>query len=189
MRRLHALLIAGLMAAPLSAVAAPNNDNDTNSDDSSQSEDSAPQTQTFEWSTVTGRARLGVMVMGLTPELREHFGAPADKGVIIARVEPKSAAAAAGLAVGDIVTDVKGESIDSAGDVLSALSDAKKNESVPLIVIRDHKSLTLSAKMLNDPGPAMMNQPRMPDWVKEMFENGPDSWTPPHRGFKSRSKT
>jgi predicted metalloprotease with PDZ domain len=186
MRRLHALLIAGLMAAPMSAVAGPKNDNDTNADDSAPQ----TQTQTFEWSTVTGRARLGVMVMGLTPELREHFGAPADKGVLIARVEPKSAAAAAGLAVGDIVTDVKGESIESAGDVLSALADAKKNDSVPLTVIRDHKSLTLSAKMLNDPGPAMMNQPRMPDWVKELFEDGPDGWMPRHdRDFKGRTKT
>ncbi len=184
MRRLHALLIAGLMAAPLSAIAGPDTTTDKNTDPNSDE-----QTETFTWSTVTGRARLGVMVMGLTPELREHFGAAKDKGVMVAKVEPKSAAAAAGLQVGDIVTDVKGESVDSAGDVLSALSDAKKNENVAIVVIRDRKPLTLSAKMQNDPGPRqMMNEPRWPDWVQEFFDSGPNGWAPRH-DFKGRSKT
>lgn len=141
MRRLHALLMtAGLMAAPLSAVAGP---------DSTKPDE--PSTETFEWSTTPSRARLGAMVMGLTPELREHFGAPADKGVMVARVEPNSSAAAAGLAVGDILTDVKGESVDSAIDVLSALATTKKNETVSISVIRDHKAVTLTAKMTNEP--------------------------------------
>ena len=171
MRRLHALLIAGLMAAPLSAVAGPDG-NTTKSDE--------PQTETFEWSMTTGRARLGVMVMGLTPELREHFGAPKDKGVMVAHVEPKSAAAAAGLAVGDIITDVKGESVDSASDVLEAMFDAKKNDSVAISVIRDHKALSLAAKMTTDPSPRpAMGEPRLPDWVQDFFDSGP-GWTPRH---------
>lgn len=175
MRRLHALLMtAGLMAAPVSAVAGPDKQ-DTNSND--------PQTQTFEWSMSTGRARLGVMVMGLTPELREHFGAPKDKGVMVARVEPSSSASAAGVQVGDIVTDVRGEPVDSAVDVLDALSEAKKNDSVAISVIRDHKPLALSAKMLNDPGPKMpkmmMGEPEWPDWVQDFFDSGP-GWMHDH---------
>ena len=55
---------------------------------------------TFEWSTSKGR--LGVLVMSLTPELRKHFGAAEDRGAMIARVEPLSPAALAGLKPGDV---------------------------------------------------------------------------------------
>jgi len=56
---------------------------------------------------------LGVETSALTPELRRHFGAPEDAGVMLSRVLEDSAAQAAGLAVGDIVTRVDGEEITS----------------------------------------------------------------------------
>ena len=86
--------IAGLLVAPTSAVADP----------VPAKPDEDGLGQHFEWSMSTGRGRLGVMVLGLTPELREHFRAPSDRGVMIARVEPKSVAETAGLAVGDVLT-------------------------------------------------------------------------------------
>ncbi len=58
---------------------------------------------------------LGVEVAGLTPELRQHFGVTDEAGVMLSRVVEGSAAAIAGLEVGDIVTTVEGESIDSPG--------------------------------------------------------------------------
>src|SRR5579871_5943521 len=97
MRRISALLcVAGLAAAPASVAAGPSND-----------PWSTPQTQTiekFEWSTAKGR--LGVMVMGLTPELRKHFGAPDDRGVLVAHVESGTPAATAGIEVGDVIVEV-----------------------------------------------------------------------------------
>jgi C-terminal processing protease CtpA/Prc len=164
MRRLHALLIAaGLLAAPTSAVAGPR---DTKPDEDWSGE-------TFEWSMATSRARLGVTVVGLTPELREHFGAARDRGVMVGRIEPKSAAAAAGLAVGDILTAVEGTTVDAAADVLSALAAGKKGDAVRLSVVRDRMPLTLTAKLLDDPGPAAMMLPRWPSWIEELFERRP----------------
>jgi len=174
MRRLQGLLMAAtLMAAPAGAVAGPGDKSpDTKSDDSTG--------ESFHWSMSTSRARLGVMVIGLTPELRTHFGAPAGKGVLVARVEPKSSAAAAGLAVGDILTDVRGTGIDSAEEVLDALATAKKDDVVSLSVIRDKKPLTLSAKMMNDPAPASMRDMALPPWVKEWFQHSwPAPWAKP----------
>ena len=112
------------------------------------------------------------MVIGLTPELRKHFGAPGDRGVMIAKVEPKSAAEAAGLAVGDIVTEVKGEAVDSAEDVLAALASTKKDDSAAVIVIRDRKPVTMTVRMLNDPSPprAMGKDALpLPPWVEQWF--------------------
>ncbi len=70
MRRFPAMLMAASLAAtPVSAAAGP----------SEKSEDrSVEMSDRFEWSS--GRSHLGVMVMGLTPELRKHFGARASRG-------------------------------------------------------------------------------------------------------------
>ena len=38
-----------------------------------------------EW--LFGRGRIGIRVQPLTPELREHFGAPSDRGVLVSEVE------------------------------------------------------------------------------------------------------
>src|SRR5512133_3026190 len=64
---------------------------------------------------------LGVSLIGITPELRAHYGAPKDAGVLVGRVEKDSAAAKAGLEVGDIVTSVGTEHVGTPGDVIRAL--------------------------------------------------------------------
>jgi S1-C subfamily serine protease len=97
MRRFPALLcVAGLAAAPASAVAGPSND--------PWSVTQSRTVEKFEWSTSKGR--LGVMVMSLTPELRKHFGAPDDRGVLVAHVEPDTPAAKAGVEVGDVIAPI-----------------------------------------------------------------------------------
>src|SRR6187549_31680 len=117
MRRIPALLcVAGLAAAPASAAAGP----------SSDPWSTAQTVEKFEWSTSKGR--LGVMVMSLTPELRKHFGAPEDRGVLVAHVETGTPAASAGIEVGDVIVEVHGRKIDAAPDVLSALADVGKGE-------------------------------------------------------------
>jgi membrane-associated protease RseP (regulator of RpoE activity) len=148
MRRFQALLIvAGLAAAPASAVAGPSHDS------------WSPQTfEKFEFSTSKGR--LGVMVMSLTPELRKHFGAAEDRGVLVAHVEPGTPAAAAGITVGDIIVEVRGKVIDGASDVLSALAELKKGQHATIEVVRDGKPRSIEATLSNDPSPNLFD----PNW-------------------------
>jgi membrane-associated protease RseP (regulator of RpoE activity) len=184
MRRLFSVLCAaGLAVAPLSAAA-----------DHPSTE--RPQAETFEWSMVSSHGRLGVMVIGITPELRKHLGAAEDRGVLIARVDPKSAAATAGLQVGDVIVEVRGRAVDSAGDVLSALAPAKQGDAVSITVVRDRKPLTLQAKLTTPPpDPNAMHprwldewldgmrhrfqQPDRSDWLDEMLRVWP--WSSPDR--------
>src|SRR5262245_15606747 len=44
---------------------------------------------------------LGVQLIGITPELRQHYGVPKDAGVLVGAVEADSPAAKAGIQVGD----------------------------------------------------------------------------------------
>jgi S1-C subfamily serine protease len=170
MRRFQALLIAaGLAAAPASAVAGPSNDK-------------APDTfEKFELSMSKGR--LGVMVMSLTPELREHFGAARDRGVIVARVEPGTPAASAGMTVGDVIVEVQGKAIERASDVTSALGDVKKGQRATLQVVRDGKPQTLHATLADDPLPSLADPSKWFGWrwMEELMKRS----TPPKTDQRS----
>jgi C-terminal processing protease CtpA/Prc len=167
MRRFKALLIAaGLAAAPASAAAHP----------CPQSPDHTAF-EKFEWSTSKGR--LGVFVMSLTPELRKHFGAAEDRGVMVARVEPLSPAAAAGIKPGDILTEVKGRTIAEAGDVISALADVPKDQSVSIKLVRDGKTLDISAKLMSD-ATSWLDPSWTMGWLHDLFKHFPPPTTNPN---------
>jgi C-terminal processing protease CtpA/Prc len=102
----------------------------------------------------TGKARLGIIALEISPELRAHLGAPSDRGVLIDAVQPNTPAARAGLRVGDIVTDVDGAATSSASDVLGAMADRKKGDEITVIAIRNGKRVELRARLDSDPGPA-----------------------------------
>lgn len=89
--------------------------------------------------------RLGILAMSLTPELRAHFGAPSDRGVLVGKVEQGSIAWVAGLRVGDVLTSVRGESVDDAMDVRAVLMRAKRGDTLKLELIRDKKPMTLES--------------------------------------------
>lgn len=79
---------------------------------------------------------LGVRLVGITEELRTHYGAPKDAGVLIGEVEPGSPAARAGIEVGDVITGVDGRPVDSTWDVSRAVSRKKGGETVEVELVR-----------------------------------------------------
>lgn len=126
--------------------------------------------------TVTGKGRLGIVALQISPELRAHLGAPRDRGVLVDAVRPDSPAARAGLRVGDIVTDVDGDATRSASEVLDALTDRKKGDEVTLVAFRSSQRVELRARLDSDPGPRWQSQsrsfrgfPGMPDDMNGWF--------------------
>src|SRR5262245_19487116 len=98
MRLTTCALVAALI--PASAGAIPQSDPRANAQRNAE-----VNAETKEMNVASSRdGRLGVMVMELTPELRAYFGAPRDSGLLIAQVVPDSAAARAGVRVGDVIT-------------------------------------------------------------------------------------
>ncbi|MDB4953702.1 MAG: serine protease [Myxococcales bacterium] len=145
MKRLTATLVSAIIGmAPASAIA-QRNSNDSQRDSSRDQNDPQAETDTFVWSTAQ-QGRLGVMVMGLTPELRAHFGAPKDAGLLVARVQPNSPAARAGIQVGDVLTTVGGTKVQGAADVIAALANSNGGR-VPVEVIRQGKRVLLQAPL------------------------------------------
>jgi predicted metalloprotease with PDZ domain len=107
------------------------------------------------------------MVMSLTPELRTHFGARDDRGVLVAHVEPGTPAATAGLHVGDVIVEVRGQKIDDASDVLAALADQGTGQKVEVAIVRDGKPRTLDATLTNNAS-AWAN-PMQDNWFRDWF--------------------
>ncbi|HVQ53859.1 MAG TPA: PDZ domain-containing protein [Thermoanaerobaculia bacterium] len=92
-----------------------------------------------------GGGFIGVRPIEMTPELRQHFGAPKDAGILVGSVEPDGPAARAGVKVGDIVTRVDGDRIDSVLGLVRTVRHKKEGEKVTVEVLRDRtaKSLTV----------------------------------------------
>jgi membrane-associated protease RseP (regulator of RpoE activity) len=97
----------------------------------------------FFWKSV-GRGYLGIQVLGLTPELRAHFGASEDEGVLVAKVEEGSPAAAAGIQVGDVLTAVDGKPVVGPHNLALAIREKKAGESVNVDFLRDGNALAVS---------------------------------------------
>ncbi len=91
------------------------------------------------------RGRLGASAQDLTPELAQAFNIAYRQGAIITTVEPGSAAQKAGLRPGDIVTRVNGKRIRNATDLRNAIGLLRVGEKVRLTVLRDGKTLQLTA--------------------------------------------
>ncbi|MGH9315606.1 MAG: PDZ domain-containing protein [Thermoanaerobaculia bacterium] len=89
---------------------------------------------------------IGVALIEITPELRAHYGAPKEAGVLVGQVESESPAAKAGIQVGDIITAADGEAIDSVRQLSRAIRHKKAGETVKIDVSRDRtvKHLTVT---------------------------------------------
>jgi serine protease Do len=88
----------------------------------------------------SSRARLGVSVQELSPELADYFGAK-EGGALVSSVTKGSAAEQAGLKAGDVITSVNGDRINDARDLMRQLGDAAGE--VSLGVVRDKKEITI----------------------------------------------
>ena len=93
------------------------------------------------FSVFTSPRRLGATLTPLGDQLAGYFGVK--EGVLVSSVEENSAAAAAGLRAGDVITSINGTRVDAPGDVARALRDAEPGSGVELTVTREKKELTV----------------------------------------------
>lgn len=117
-----------------------------------------PQAPATNDTTVMRRGRLGISVLPISEELRAKLGAARDRGVLVDTVRSDAPAAKAGLRVGDVITAVDGDAVQSAADIVDAMSDRKRGQGVTMSVVRDGHSLDLNATLDTDPSPRAMNR-------------------------------
>jgi uncharacterized protein len=86
---------------------------------------------------------LGIQAQDLTPELASLFDLNAKAGILVADVEPGSAAAQAGLQRGDVILKVNEKSLQKTAELESFIQTAKKGEPFKLEVLRKGKTTTI----------------------------------------------
>lgn len=96
------------------------------------------------------KPRLGVQLVGITPELREFYGSDADTGVLVGKVMEDSAAQKAGIQVGDLIIAVDGEKVGSHGDLIRYLA-GKSEQDVEVSVIRKKRQRDLRVTLPEAP--------------------------------------
>ena len=93
------------------------------------------------------RGYLGVLLLDLTPELRQHFGAPADSGVMISKVEEESPAERANLKVADIITSFDGDAVAGSRQLARRIASLDGGSTAALEVWRDGRVSARSAEI------------------------------------------
>lgn len=91
----------------------------------------------YRFGSMVGRGYIGVDVISLTPELRSHFGVPEDSGVLVSRVREGGPAESAGIRVGDIVTAVDGERVESTNELARLVRRKDDGELLSVELYRD----------------------------------------------------
>ncbi len=89
---------------------------------------------------------LGVELHRLTPELQRHFGVPSEAGLLVAAVRPHSPAAEAGIDVGDVLTAIDGQDVQTVSEVRRALAK-RTGGTVQLEIYRNGRQRELTVRL------------------------------------------
>jgi serine protease Do len=94
-----------------------------------------------------GRALLGIDAENLKGEFGNYFGVPDGEGVLVRGVFANSAAAKAGLKVGDVITSLNGDRIRNASELREKLLTRHEEKSIKLGILRNKSELKLSVEL------------------------------------------
>jgi serine protease Do len=89
------------------------------------------------------RGWLGVLIQDVSRELAESFGMERPRGALVAKVLPKSPAADAGLAAGDVVLEFDGTPVEHSSDLPPLVGRTRVGSKIPLTILREGKPVTV----------------------------------------------
>lgn len=93
------------------------------------------------------RGQLGVTVQDLNPQLAKAFGIDSLRGALVTNVLPDSAAAGAGLKLGDVVVAINDRPIRDAASLRNAIGLLRIGDSITLDLWRNGQRLRLTARI------------------------------------------
>lgn len=96
------------------------------------------------------RGRVGIGIQDVTPALAEALQLGVLSGAIVSQVEPGSPAEQAGVEVGDVITAVNGEPVETSTALRNAIGLMRLGETVTLTLVRGAETRTIEVRV----GPA-----------------------------------
>ncbi|HNM24266.1 MAG TPA: Do family serine endopeptidase [Saprospiraceae bacterium] len=101
---------------------------------------------------VVQRGYLGITIRDNTPELAENSHHKFAPGVLVDSLVANSAAGAAGVHKGDLITHVDGQAVKSAPELLEIVGKHRPGDKLNISVLRDGDERTLSVMLKNRDG-------------------------------------
>ena len=93
------------------------------------------------------RGLLGIHIQEVTDDLSKSMGLDRPHGVLVSDVNEDSAADEAGLAVGDVILKVDGQTTDSVAELRNTIAHTAPGTKVKLLVWRDGKERSFTATL------------------------------------------
>jgi len=93
------------------------------------------------------RGWLGVVIQDVTRELAESFGLKKPHGALISKVMPDSPASKAGFQAGDVILKFNGKTVNVSSELPPIVGRTAIGKSVPVVVMRNNKQLTIKVKV------------------------------------------
>jgi serine protease Do len=90
------------------------------------------------------RGYLGVMIQPVTPEIAKAFNLADARGALIGEVTPDGPAAKAGLAQGDVITELNGVRVDDSRELRLKISQLTPGSEIKLKLFRDGNPRTVT---------------------------------------------
>ncbi len=93
------------------------------------------------------RGQLGAQAQDLTPALAAAFGLEKSGGAVVTRIDKGSAAARAGLRIGDVITAINGRQVSNSADLRTRIGLLRVGEKVNIDIVRDGEPKRLGAEV------------------------------------------
>lgn len=104
------------------------------------------------------RGRVGVQVQDVTPEIASAIGMKQPTGALVARVEPGSPAAKAGLKQGDVVLEINGAAVRNSADLRNRIGLVRIGDKVDVTYRRNEEERNTSMRVADLPVPEQTQQ-------------------------------
>ena len=94
---------------------------------------------------------LGIGGVSITEDIAKREKLPVDKGILVLKVYPNTAAAEAGLKEFDIITKFDGKEVTTAQELTKYIREHKVGDTVKIEIIREKKHMTLDVTLKERP--------------------------------------
>ena len=93
------------------------------------------------------RPLVGIVPVSVTPQIAAAYELPVERGVLVARLDPKGPAARAGMKAGDIIVSIAGHEVKNLQELRVAIGRHKIGETVDVAVRRQKAAMTLKVTL------------------------------------------
>ncbi|MCK0714380.1 DegQ family serine endoprotease [Chromohalobacter sarecensis] len=94
------------------------------------------------------QSRLGVAISDLDDQARRQLDV--DNGVVVRQLDPRGAAAAAGIARGDVIVSFDSTAIEDTDALIEAVKNAPTDRAIPVRIVREGRSLFVALRLQSD---------------------------------------